>query len=342
MLDHVASLGVDGLLLTPIFVSSTHGYDTVDPYRVDQRLGDDEDFDALVAGAHDRGLTLRLDAVLNHVGRAFPRQELVRDDGATFEGHDILVVLDHDDSSVVEWAVDVLRFWTRRGVDGWRFDAAYAIPRPFLRAVAEAMPDVFTFGEVIHGDYAGFVETTGFDSVTEYELHKAIWSSLHDANVHELAWSLRRHAELLEHFAPMTFVGNHDVTRIASRTSDRRDAIDAASILFTLPGIPIVYYGDELGWRGVKEERLGGDDAIRPAMPDAMTPTDDIEAATLDAYAELLARRRAAPWLRDARLEIVDLDHRHLVYRSTDGEHAFDVEVRNERDHSGRRVTILD
>lgn len=342
MLDHIASLGVDGVLLTPIVVSSTHGYDTVDPYRIDQRLGDDADFDALVTAAHERGLTVHLDAVLNHVGRAFPRTELVRSDAKTFEGHDILVVLDHDDDAVVEWAIDVLRHWVRRGVDGWRFDVAYAIPRPFLRTVRDAVPDVFMFGEVIHGDYAGFVDATGFDSVTQYELHKAIWSSLHDSNVHELAWALKRHAELLERFPPMTFVGNHDVTRIASQTDDRRDAIDAATILFTLPGVPTVYYGDELGWRGVKEDRLGGDDAIRPALPDVMAPTDELESATLDAYRDLLARRRAHPWLRDAGLEIVDLDHRHLVYRSRDDDHELTVEVRNERDPEGRRVSVLD
>jgi glycosidase len=141
----------------------------------------------------------------------------------------------------------------------------------------------------------------------------------------------------------MTFVGNHDVTRIASQTGDRRDAIDAAAILLTLPGIPIVYYGDELGWRGVKEDRIGGDDAIRPAVPDVMAPTDDIESRTLDAHRDLLRRRRANPWLRDARLEIVHLDHERLVYRSTDSDHALEVEVRNAHDAAtGRRVAILE
>jgi glycosidase len=198
------------------------------------------------------------------------------------------------------------------------------------------------FGEVIHGDYAGFVEATGFDSVTQYELHKAIWSSLNDGNVHELAWALKRHTELLERFAPMTFVGNHDVTRIASQTADRHDALDAAAILLTLPGLPTVYYGDELGWQGVKEDRLGGDDAIRPVLPDEMVPNDELQSRTLDAYRALIARRRADPWLRDARLEVTHLDHERLVYRSHDDDHALDVEVRNQRDGTGRRVTILE
>jgi hypothetical protein len=92
----------------------------------------------------------------------------------------------------------------------------------------------------------------------------------------------------------------------------------------------------------VKEDRLGGDDAIRRDVPDVMTPTDDLEAATLDAYRALIERRRANPWLRDARLETVDLDHRHLVYRSHDDENEVTVEVRNERNETGRRVTILD
>src|SRR4051794_37329885 len=181
-LDHVAGLGCGGVLLTPVAASSTHGYDTVDPFRLDPRLGDDGDLDDLVAACRDRDLRLLFDGVFNHVGRAFPgfvdvveqgassswcdwfRLDFSRDDGdgfayKTFEGHRELVALDHRTPAVLEWAVDVCSHWLDRGIDGWRFDVAYAIPRPFLselsRRVLERHPEAFLFGEMIHGDYAG-------------------------------------------------------------------------------------------------------------------------------------------------------------------------------------------
>ena len=86
-----------------------------------------------------------------------------------------------------------------------------------LPRVRAAHPDAYVVGEVIHGDYAEIVAESGLDSVTQYELWKAIWSSLNDGNLFELAWALDRHDEMLASFVPLTFVGNHDVTRMASR-----------------------------------------------------------------------------------------------------------------------------
>jgi hypothetical protein len=122
-------------------------------------------------------------------------------------------------------------------------------------------------GEVIHGDYASDVTAGGLDSVTQYELWKAIWSSFNDRNLYELAWALNRHNALLEAFVPHAFVGNHDVTRIASRLSDERHLDHALVILCAVGGIPAIYSGDEQAFRGVKEDREGGDDEIRPAFP---------------------------------------------------------------------------
>ena len=142
----------------------------------------------------------------------------------TFEGHDGLITLNHDNPDVVDYVVDVMSHWLRRGADGWRLDAAYAVPDQFwaqvLPRVRESFPDAWFVGEVIHGDYAGIVRAATFDSVTQYELWKAIWSSLNDGNFHELDHALRRHDEFLDTFVPMTFVGNHDVTRIASQLDD--------------------------------------------------------------------------------------------------------------------------
>ena len=182
-LEYAVELGCSGLLLGPVFASETHGYDTVDHFRIDPRLGDDEDFDRLVAAAHARGLRVALDGVFNHVARSFdaPADWFRRGpDGTvdTFEGHEHLVALDHSQPAVAQYVTDVLSHWLDRGVDGWRLDAAYAVPPEFWRSVVPRgrFPDAWFFGEVIHGDYAGYVANSGLDSVTQYELWKAIWS----------------------------------------------------------------------------------------------------------------------------------------------------------------------
>ena len=114
-----------------------------------------------------------------------------------------------------------------------------------------------------------YASESGVDSVTQYELWKAIWSSLHDRNFFELAWTLDRHNQVLAGVTPQTFVGNHDVTRLASQLTDERHLGHALAVLFTVGGIPSVYYGDEQAFRGVKADRAGGDDEIRPASPPA-------------------------------------------------------------------------
>ena len=257
-LDCVADLGCGAVLLTPIHASSTHGYDTVDPFRVDDRLGGDAAFDRFVDAARERDLRVVLDGVFNHVGRSFPRTELLS--GDSWEGHDELRELDHAKADVLECAIEVAHHWLGRGIDGWRFDVAYTIPRPFLRALTTAIhesnPEALVFGEIIHGDYAGFAADTGLDGVTQYELFKAIWSALNDSNCWELAHALTRHASFATAFAPVTFLGNHDVTRIRSNLRDQRHLEHALAVLFTVAGIPCTYYGDELGWATTEPPRV--------------------------------------------------------------------------------------
>lgn len=291
-LDNVVSLGANGLALGPIWRSSTHGYDIVNHDEIDPRLGDDADFDKLVQACHQRGLRVLLDGVFNHVSTAHPDVEAARRDGidspagrlfrhdsgqadglARFEGHDGLVEYDHSNPAVADRVVGTMTRWLRRGADGWRLDAAYRVPRAFwadvIARVDGEFPQALTVAEVLHGDYARFAADTGIDSVTQYELWKALWSALKDNNPHELSWTLQRLAAGLAEnadFLPWTFVGNHDVTRIATQVGPRK-AVAATALLATLPGMPAVYYGDEYGLTGLKEERAGGDDAIRPELP---------------------------------------------------------------------------
>jgi cyclomaltodextrinase / maltogenic alpha-amylase / neopullulanase len=335
--DHAIALGTSGIALGPIFASRTHGYDTTDHYRIDPRLGDDADFDYLVAEAHRRGLRILLDGVFNHVGVDFPRFREAPHNGASarwfrgrpgrfhmFEGHSELITLNHDNPEVVDYAVDVMAHWLGRGADGWRLDAAYAVPQTFWSAVLprvrERHPDAWFVGELIHGDYAAAVDAAGFDSVTQYELWKAIWSSLNDGNFFELDWALQRHNEFLASFAPLTFIGNHDVTRIASRLENPDYLTHALVILLTVGGIPSVYAGDEFGFRGVKEERYGGDDAVRPEFGSPPMQLDESGARVWALHQYLIGLRRRHSWLHAASTTALRLDNRHYVYQTRRGD----------------------
>jgi cyclomaltodextrinase len=322
-LDYAIRLGASGIALGPVFAAETHGYDTVDHYRIDPRLGDADDFAQLIRAAHGRGLKVLLDGVFNHVGRSYTRPELLG--RGTFEGHDHLVTLDHDSPAVRDHVTDVMCHWLDAGADGWRLDAAYATPRPFwadvLGRVRSRHPDAYLVGEVIHGDYAAVVAETGMHAVTQYELWKGIWSAFNDRNLFELAWALKRHAGYLESFVPFTFVGNHDVTRIASKLTDERLLPHALAVLFTMGGTPAVYYGDEQAFRGVKEERVGGDDAVRPAYPASPADLAPWGAATFRLHQDLIGLRRRHPWLHEARTTARELSNTAAVLDTTDGTH---------------------
>lgn len=321
--DHAIDLGASGVALGPIFASRSHGYDTTDHYRIDPRLGDDADFDVVVDQAHRRGLRVLLDGVFNHVGGDFGRPEWFRrgrNGFHTFEGHGELITLDHSNPDVADYVAGVMCHWLGRGADGWRLDAAYAMPDAFwatvIPRVREAFPDAWFVGEVIHGDYSARVRAATYDSVTQYELWKAIWSSLNDANFHELDWALQRHDDFLATFAPLTFVGNHDVTRIASQVTDPRHLPHAVVLLMTTGGVPSVYAGDEYGWSGVKEERFGGDDAVRPSFPVAPGPSDANAENVFRLHQFLIGLRRRHPWLHRGRTRAVLLDNRRYAYVS--------------------------
>lgn len=336
-LDYLQKMGLNVLQLAPIFESTTHGYDTEDYFRIDSRLGNEGDVVKLIEQAHERGIKVLFDGVFNHIGAKAPEYlqawenpdspaaekfALERTDegvrAQVFEGHEGLVEFDHTKQATVDFVVDIMNYWLDHGVDGWRLDAAYSVDSAFwakvLPRVRESHPNAYIYGEVIHGDYQNIVASSGMDSVTEYELWKAIWSSLKEENFFELEWTLRRHNGFLESFVPVTFVGNHDVTRIATQVGAEKAAL-AATVLFTVGGVPLVYYGDEQGYTGVKEERFGGDDQIRPSFPESADEFSALGAGVFETYQQLIALRRRYPWLNSAQVDIEDVQNKTLQYR---------------------------
>lgn len=338
-IDHAADLGCTGLLLGPVFASTSHGYDTLDHFRIDPRLGDDADLDALLAAASRRGMAVVLDGVFNHVGRdhVWVQRTLAEGPGSevaglaridwfdgtgyprAWEGVGELVPLDHSDPRVVDHVVAVMLHWLRRGIAGWRLDVAYSVPASFWRQVLARVraefPDVLVIGEVIHGDYAAIAAAGTLDGVTAYELWKATWSALADRNLWELAWALERHDAFSAHTLLQTFVGNHDVDRVASLAGDAGAAL-AAAVLMTVPGLPSVYYGDEHAFRGRKTHGVGADDQLRPALPATPAGLAPYGRWLEALYRDLVALRRRHPWLVRARIRVVARDNHHLTYES--------------------------
>ena len=255
------------------------------------------------------------------------------------------MALNHEEPAVLEYVVASAGHWLERGADGFRLDAAYAVPTTFWRNFADQVrsrhPDAFLLGEVLHGDYASFAEQAGLDSVTQYELWKALWSSCNDINLHELAWALDRHAAICRRTTPLTFAGNHDVTRIASQLTDPALLGHVLAVLLTVPGLPAIYAGDEQSFRGIKRDERGGDDDIRPAFPDNPDELAPYGRDTFALHQELIGLRRRHPWLTTGRLTVAHVENATLAYR-IDGPDGRSAVIALNLDHGSRRLIIAD
>ena len=230
-LDYMVDMGLNGLLLAPIFASSSHGYDSIDQFRIDPRLGTEAEFNELVKECKGRGIRILLDGVFSHVGYFHPRLQAALKAGPdspdaplfdidwdapdgpsprVWEGHGGLVRLNHQAPEAKAYVAQVMTHWLDRGIDGWRLDAAYSVAPEFwaevLPQVRRAYPEAWFLGEVIHGDYVKFVEESTVNSLTQYQLWKATWSSLNDKNFFELDWAVQQNNSFLDAFTPATLV----------------------------------------------------------------------------------------------------------------------------------------
>ena len=310
--DHIRKTGADTVLLNPLFESDRHGYDTRDYRTVDCRLGTNEDLKTVCDAFHKAGLRVMLDGVFNHVGRGFwafrdvqqkkwdsPYKDWfhVSFDGNSnyndgfwyegWEGHYELVKLNLHNPAVVQHQFDAIRSWVEQfDIDGLRLDVAYCLSEDYLRQLRSftngLKPDFILMGETLHGDYNRWMNDQMCHSVTNYECYKGLWSSFNSMNLFEIGHSLQRQ------FGPeqwtlyrgkhlLSFLDNHDVTRIASMLGEPRHLLPAYGILFGMPGVPALYYGSEWGIQGHKNQ---GDASLRPALekPEWNDLTDAIAA----------------------------------------------------------------
>lgn len=300
-IPHLVKLHIGAVYFSPIFESDTHGYNTRDYRRIDTRLGTNEDFKELVQKFHDAGIRVIIDGVFNHVGRGFwafrdvlekkwdsPYKDWFHisfdgnsnyNDGLWYEGWEgnfDLVKLNLQNEAVVQHLFEAVDFWKKEfEIDGLRLDVAYCLDRNFIHRLREHCeglgPDFFLVGEMVHGNYYEYINDGMLHSVTNYECYKGLYSSMNSYNLFEIVHSL------LRLFGPeqwclcrgmhlLSFADNHDVTRLASILENKKHLPLVYGLLFSMPGIPIVYYGSEWGIEGRKEQ---GDPALRPVVEKA-------------------------------------------------------------------------
>ena len=288
-IPHIKGMGFNAVLFSPVLKSRSHGYDVTDYFEIDNRIGANDEFRSLVKKLHENGIRVVLDSVFNHCGRDFfafkalrqgnqgftgwfsgvdfSRQSPLGDHFSydTWNGYYELPKFNLQNPAVKNYLLDAARFWIDTfGIDGMRLDAANELDFSFMtelrRVTEERKQDFWLMGEVVGGDYSKWVNTAALHSVTNYILYKSLFSSHNDNNLYELVYCLQN--SVPDNGLPLyNFLDNHDQPRIASNTSEKH-LNTLYALLYTLPGIPSVYYGSEWGIRGIKEN--GSDKALRP------------------------------------------------------------------------------
>ncbi len=351
---HIREIGCNAIYIGPLFESVGHGYETTDYKKLDSRLGTNEDLAAFVEECHSQGVKVIFDGVFNHTGRDFFAFQDIKknrensrykdwyrnvnfwgnnefNDGFSYEnwgGYDLLAKLNQQNPEVRDYIGDVIRFWVKEfDVDGIRLDAADVLDFEYMKALRqvanEVKPDFWLMGEVIHGDYNRWVNEGTLHSVTNYHLHKALYSGHNDHNYFEIAHTVKRlygmGGSRPDGLKLYNFVDNHDVERIYTKLNNKAHFAPVHVLMYTLPGVPSIYYGSEFGIEGRKERH--SDDSLRPALS-----LDDYEHAIEEnPYTRLVAAlgkvRQSTPALSYGDYQELVLTNRQYAFaRNYEGE----------------------
>jgi len=341
-LDYLQDLGVNVLYTTPIFAAPTnHKYDTSDYFRVDPAFGTNAEFKELVDEVHRRGMRFLLDAVFNHAGsqwfafadvlargkespyagwffdiRSFPVDPYACNYETFGNGIASMPKLNTANPDLQRYLLGVAAYWlAHAGTDGWRLDVANEVDHGFWRTfraqVKSVRPDAFILGEVWH-EALPWLQGDQFDSVMNYPWREATLGFLKgemDALEYDRALTRLRFAYPHEAVRGLVnLLGSHDTARVRTELGGREKAAQAAVLLMTAEGVPMIYYGDEVGLEG------GRDPDCRRCYPWDDPSQQDLELLAL--YRRLTALRRRFPWLNDG-------DHRRFLADPVRGLYGF-------------------
>ena len=338
--EHAKRIGCNAIYIGPLFESGSHGYDTTDYRLVDRRLGTNDDFKQFVKNCHANDVKVIVDGVFNHTGREFFAFQDIKqnrensrykdwycnvnfwgnneyNDGFSYDnwgGYNLLAKLNLWNPEVKNYHLETVKFWVDEfDIDGIRLDAADVLDFGFMKELRSfcngLKPDFWLMGEVIHGDYSRWANNDMLHSVTNYELHKGLYSGHNDHNYFEIAHTIKRLNGIVGDKKLYTFCDNHDVARIYSKLNNKVHMYNVAILVYTVPGIPSIYYGSEFGIPGNKEN--GSDWNLRP----------DLNLADFNEKDELPALYTTLGHLKQRFPELTYGDYRELYL--TTGQFAF-------------------
>lgn len=372
-ISHIKELNCTAVYIGPLFESSTHGYDTIDYKKVDRRLGDNDDFRQFVAACHEQGIKVVVDGVFNHTGRDFFAFQDIRqnrensqyrywyrdlnfggntpyNDGfyyAAWRGCYELANLNLDNEEVRGYLYEVIHDWIAEfDIDGIRLDCADCLNFDFMkemrRRTAAEKADFWLMGEVIHGDYSRWANPETLHSVTNYELHKGLYSGHNDHNYFEIAHTIRREFDqnggIYRNTKLYSFVDNHDVDRLASKLTVKENLNPVYTLLYTLPGIPSIYYGSEWGVEGKKEG--GNDDPLRPRL-DLEEMKKNAPVGGLEAWIRTLGRmKKENPALSYGTYKELALTNRQYAFARMMDDKAVLIAVNNDEQEAEISVPV--
>ena len=289
-LDYIKDLGIDVVYLTPIFKSnSCHKYDTIDYYQVDPSFGTTEDLKELVQKSHERGMKVVLDAVYNHSGREFFAFQDILEKGEKSKYLDWYFIdelpprgewgeipnfkcfgyyggmpkLNLKNPEVEKYITDVACYWIKEcDIDGWRLDVGDEIShffwKNFRKAIKAVKKDMLIIGEIWH--YAGdFLEGDEWDTVMNYPFYLNLIDLLADEkiNVSQFVQNLGYlKGRLNKKCYPLMWnlIDSHDTARFLHLCHDNKKKQHlAAAFQLLMPGMPMVYYGDEYAMPGAND-----------------------------------------------------------------------------------------
>ena len=338
--EHAKRIGCNAIYIGPLFESGSHGYDTTDYRLVDRRLGTNDDLKQFVKNCHANDVKVIVDGVFNHTGREFFAFQDIKQnrensrykdwycnvnfwgnneysDGFSYDnwgGYNLLAKLNLWNPEVKNYHLETVKFWVDEfDIDGIRLDAADVLDFGFMKELRSfcngLKPDFWLMGEVIHGDYSRWANNDMLHSVTNYELHKGLYSGHNDHNYFEIAHTIKRLNGIVGDKKLYTFCDNHDVARIYSKLNNKAHMYNVAILVYTVPGIPSIYYGSEFGIPGNKEN--GSDWNLRP----------DLNLADFNEKDELPALYTTLGHLKQRFPELTYGDYRELYL--TTGQFAF-------------------
>jgi len=286
-IPYLKQLGVTALYLNPIFESpSNHKYNATDYLKIAPEFGDLWTFKKLIAELHQAGMKVIIDGVFNHTGDSFwAFQDVLRrgeesrfkdwyyfkefpvhqGENPNYEcwwGFGTLPKLNHQNPEVIRYLLKVVAFWTSIGIDGWRLDVPNEVPmqfwRYFRKLVKSINPEAFIVGEIWDDAHVWLAGDT-FDAVMNYRWRDAViqYFAQSSISVEQFRGQLasNRHNLPWEYIlSAYNLLGSHDTPRFLTLCGgDRRKLLAALAFQFTYPGIPALYYGDEIGLDGNKD-----------------------------------------------------------------------------------------